>query len=106
MEFNPQYGTFATAGSDGAYHFWDKDSKQRLKAQQPCMYGSLPAPIPCSTYNRTGSIYAYAVSYDWSRGYADYNPQAMKNTILLHPVKEEEAKAKPKVPGPGPAVRR
>ena len=23
--------TFATAGSDGAYNFWDKDSKQRLK---------------------------------------------------------------------------
>lgn len=24
-------GTFATAGSDGAFNFWDKDSKQRLK---------------------------------------------------------------------------
>ncbi|KDO40495.1 hypothetical protein CISIN_1g032092mg [Citrus sinensis] len=23
--------TFATAGSDGAFNFWDKDSKQRLK---------------------------------------------------------------------------
>jgi hypothetical protein len=26
--------TFATAGSDGAFNFWDKDSKQRLKVQQ------------------------------------------------------------------------
>lgn len=25
------HGTFATAGSDGAFNFWDKDSKQRLK---------------------------------------------------------------------------
>nr|GMC83282.1 Protein RAE1 [Ipomoea batatas] len=29
---NPQiHGTFATSGSDGAFNFWDKDSKQRLK---------------------------------------------------------------------------
>ena len=27
-----QFGTFVTCGSDGAYNFWDKDSKQRLKA--------------------------------------------------------------------------
>ena len=26
-----RYGTFVTAGSDGAFNFWDKDSKQRLK---------------------------------------------------------------------------
>ena len=26
--------TFATAGSDGAFNFWDKDSKQRLKVDQ------------------------------------------------------------------------
>lgn len=27
--------TFATAGSDGSFNFWDKDSKQRLKVS-PC----------------------------------------------------------------------
>ncbi len=25
------HATFATSGSDGAYNFWDKDSRQRLK---------------------------------------------------------------------------
>jgi len=53
----------------------------------------------CSSYNRSGMIYAYAISYDWGRGYAEYNPQTMKNTILLHSMKEDECKAKPKVPG-------
>ena len=24
MTFHPTYGTFVTAGSDGAYNFWDK----------------------------------------------------------------------------------
>eukprot|EP00955_Chlamydomonas_euryale_P024186 254941-Chlamydomonas_euryale.AAC.1 len=32
MAFHPQFGTFATAGSDGTYNFWDAGSKQRLKA--------------------------------------------------------------------------
>jgi mRNA export factor len=30
ISFHPQYGTFSTAGSDGTFNFWDKDSKQRL----------------------------------------------------------------------------
>mmetsp|Transcript_21674 Transcript_21674/g.55191 ORF Transcript_21674/g.55191 Transcript_21674/m.55191 type:complete len:355 (-) Transcript_21674:490-1554(-) len=94
--FHPGFGTFATAGSDGTYNFWDKDSKQRLKAQNKCQYGQQPAPIPCAAFNRDGSLYAYAVSYDWSRGYSEYNPQVMKNTILIHAVKEDEVKAKPK----------
>jgi hypothetical protein len=49
-------------GSDGTYNFWDKDSKQRLKAQNKCMYHNGPAPIPCSAFNRDGTMYAYAVS--------------------------------------------
>lgn len=101
ITFHPGYGTFATAGSDGTYNFWDKDSKQRLKAQAKSMYGTQPAPIPCAAFNRDGSLYAYAVSYDWSRGYSEYNPQTMKNTILIHPVKEDEVKAKPKAAGVG-----
>lgn len=47
MSFHPQFGTFVTAGSDGAYNFWDKDSKQRLKAMAKCSM-----PIPCGDFNR------------------------------------------------------
>jgi WD40 repeat protein len=31
IKFHPVHGTFATAGGDGTYNFWDKDSKQRLR---------------------------------------------------------------------------
>jgi mRNA export factor len=97
INFHPTFGTFATAGSDGTYNFWDKDSKQRLKAMQKSSYGqSSPAPIPCSAFNQDGSIYAYALSYDWSRGYQEYSPQSMRNVVLLHQVQESEVKAKPK----------
>lgn len=47
IAFNPAFGTFATAGSDGTYHFWDKDSKQRLKAQVRAARGGLRSERPC-----------------------------------------------------------
>lgn len=87
MSFHPAYGTFVTAGADGAYNFWDKDSKQRLKAMQKAN-----APIPAGTFNRDGSIYAYAVSYDWSHGFSQHNPATARSHILLHPSQEAEVK--------------
>mmetsp|Transcript_15201 Transcript_15201/g.25043 ORF Transcript_15201/g.25043 Transcript_15201/m.25043 type:complete len:342 (+) Transcript_15201:190-1215(+) len=85
--FHPQYGTFATTGSDGSFNFWDKDSKQRLKP-----FPRANAPIPTSCFNFDGTIFAYAVSYNWFKGADFYNPSTMKNYILLHPTPEGEIK--------------
>lgn len=93
ISFHPQHGTFSTAGSDGTFHFWDKDSKHRLKG-----FTSVGGTIPCTTFNRTGDIFAYAVSYDWSKGHGGNN-QSLPNKIMLHPVGPEEMKAKAKKAG-------
>ena len=77
----------ATTGSDGTFNFWDKDSRQRLKA-----FNKESAPIPCGAFNREGNIYAYAVSYDWSKGSEHYNPRT--NRVLLHSVPEAEIKSR------------
>lgn len=58
--------------------------------------GLSAAPRPAGAFNSSGSIYAYALSYDWSRGYAHYNPATMKTYIMLHAVTEAEVKARPK----------
>lgn len=89
VSFHPVHGTFATSGSDGAYNFWDKDSKQRLKAM-----AKSTLPIPCATFSRDGTIFAYAVSYDWSKGYADHNPATSKSHILLHAPVDSEVKGR------------
>ncbi|KAL6842622.1 hypothetical protein ACP4OV_027466 [Aristida adscensionis] len=91
LNFHPVHHTFATAGSDGAFNFWDKDSKQRLKAFNKC-----PAPITCSTFNQDGSIFAYAVCYDWSKGAEKHNPSTAKTNIFLHSVQESDVKGKPR----------
>ncbi|CAK9216548.1 unnamed protein product [Sphagnum troendelagicum] len=96
INFHPVHATFATSGSDGAYHFWDKDSKQRLKAMQRCTQ-----PIPCSTFNNDGSIFAYAVSYDWSKGAENHNPAQSSNYIFLHPTQDSEVKGKPRMTSSG-----
>lgn len=67
-------------------------SKQRLKAMQRS-----DQPIPCGGFNRDGSIYAYAVSYDWYKGYAHYPSAAQgqnHNHILLHATQEQEVKSR------------
>ena len=89
IAFHPQHGTFSTAGSDGTFHFWDKDAKHRLKGY-PFVGGSISA----SAFNRNGNIFAYAVSYDWSKGYSGNTPQTL-NKIMMHPVIPEEVRPRP-----------
>ncbi|CAO2170742.1 unnamed protein product [Urochloa humidicola] len=91
LNFHPVHGTFATTGSDGGFNFWDKDSKQRLKAFAKC-----PAPITCSTFNQDGSIFAYGVCYDWSKGAEKHNPSTAKTNIFIHSVQETDVKGKPR----------
>lgn len=103
ISFHPEYGTFTTAGSDGrhshrsrrriadtislgTFHAWDKDAKHRLKG-----HPSVGGPITATSFNRTGSIFAYSVSYDWSKGYAFNNPQS-PNKVMLHAFAPEDVK--------------
>lgn len=96
ITFNPR-GTFATAGSDGVFNFWDKEHKQRLKefkVGQGCRQGQaapngLVQSISAATFNPAGDLFAYAMSYDWSQG---DNPQqkALPNEVWVHAVQENE----------------
>jgi mRNA export factor len=86
ISFHPTFGTFSTAGSDGFLHFWDKDSRNRLESSV-----SLGGPIQATCFNRNGSLFAYAVGYDWYKGHEFYDASA-KNSIKVHPVDEAEVK--------------
>lgn len=86
-------GTFATAGSDGVFNFWDKDSKQRLMA-----FKRADRPISCAAFSPAGTLYAYALSYDWSRGSESHTPSD-PNTIMLHKVQKDEITQRNKKPG-------
>ncbi|KAH8795712.1 putative poly(A)+ RNA export protein [Hyaloscypha bicolor E] len=91
ISFHPQHGTFSTAGSDGTFHFWDGVAKHRLKG-----YPTTGGTISATAFDRSGQIFAYAVSYDWSKGYATNTPQ-YPNKVMMHPVGAEECKPRPSV---------
>jgi len=91
IDFHPRFGTFATCGSDGTCHFWDKDSKQRLKG-----FKANRLAVSAQAFNGQGNIYAYAVSYDWHAGARAYNPKE-QNQIFLHAVKDNEIMPRPAV---------
>lgn len=87
IDFHP-LGTFATAGGDGTFVYWDKESRQRLKQFNSCNY-----PITACKFNATGELFAYAVSYDWSKGHEGNHPSLPKS-IMIHKVNESEVKPK------------
>ncbi|KAK3685783.1 WD40-repeat-containing domain protein [Podospora appendiculata] len=89
ISFHPVHGTFSTAGSDGTFHFWDKDAKHRLKG-----YPNVGGSITTTAFNKTGSIFAYATSYDWSKGFQGNNAN-YPTKVMLHPVQADECKPRP-----------
>jgi mRNA export factor len=58
-------------------------------------FEAAPGPISTTTFNRNGSIFAYAVSYDWSKGHSGMTP-GHPNKLMLHACKEDEVKKRPR----------
>ncbi|KAG0243830.1 WD40-repeat-containing domain protein [Mortierella sp. GBAus27b] len=86
IQWNPTHGTFSTAGSDGSFTFWDRDSRQKLKS-----FPKVASSISSSCFNRNGKIFAYAVSYDWNKGHTAATTET-QNKIMLHAVEDDEAR--------------
>ncbi|KAF7317059.1 Poly(A)+ RNA export protein [Mycena chlorophos] len=89
ISFHPAHGTFSTCGGDGTIGFWDKDARVRLKT-----FDAAPGPISSTAFNRDGSIFVYAVSYDWSKGHAGMTT-GHPNKLMVHQCKDDEVKKKP-----------
>ncbi|CAI9736744.1 mRNA export factor-like [Octopus vulgaris] len=78
IAFHPVHGTLATVGSDGRFSFWDKDARTKLKNSE-----QFDQPLTTCSFNAQGNIFAYASSYDWSKGHESFDPQRMKPHIFL-----------------------
>lgn len=83
IAFHPKHGTLSTVGSDGRYSFWDKDARTKLKTSE-----QLDQPITACCFNKGGEIFAYASSYDWSKGH-EGNDSSKKPHIFIRSCFEE-----------------
>jgi len=57
----------------------------------PTAFEAAPGPISATAFNRTGTIFAYAISYDWSKGHSGNTP-GHPNKLMLHLCKDEEVR--------------
>ncbi|KAH7915959.1 WD40 repeat-like protein [Hygrophoropsis aurantiaca] len=89
ISVNPVHGSVSTCGSDGVVNFWDIYGRTRLKT-----FDTAPGPISATGFNRNGTLFAYAVSYDWSKGHGGMT-RDQPNKIMIHACKEEEVKRRP-----------
>ncbi|KAL9921986.1 protein Rae1-like [Glossina fuscipes fuscipes] len=83
MAFHPIHGTLVTVGSDGTFCFWDADACKRLKCSE-----KMNQSITKCSLNANGHIFAYALGYDWSKGYEYFSP-TKKPQIFLRRCYEE-----------------
>lgn len=99
--FNPAFGTFVTAGSDGKLYTWDKDAKVKLKSfpdsRTLSSNKNYPTtaviPIVETAFNTQGTMLAAAFGYDWSKGVSDY--EELTNEIQVHICTKDEVEKKP-----------
>lgn len=91
VDVNVRYNTLATSGSDGTIVFWDKDNKQRLKA-----FDSVNWPIVDGKFHPQGLMFAYAISYDWSKAYDPQLIRDVPNKVYLHQLTDEDIRPRPK----------
>lgn len=50
------------------------------------MLNNTKGPITCGSFNNTGNIFAYALSYDWGQGHQG-NTGQLPTKIMLHACK-------------------
>jgi len=91
--FNRKYNTFATAGADGVFNFWDKDTKQNLKKFEKCSQTISAAAFQQTNDAHTMPLYVYAISYDFHKG-PEYLKQGERHTLWIHMSKDEEIQPK------------
>lgn len=107
---------YAIPGSDGIMYFWDTEARTRLKSSfdffflsplfpwftfsPQLAFDQAPAPISATAFNKNGTIFAYAISYDWSKGHVGAGTGAGASAggvkLMLHQCTDEESKKRPR----------
>ncbi|XP_016996523.2 protein Rae1 [Drosophila takahashii] len=79
VKVNRVTNQMATVGSDGVFCFWDSQMSNMLMQSQ-----AHDQPITKCSISGDGQLFAYALGYDWSKGYEHCDPNK-KPQIFLRP---------------------
>lgn len=90
----PQRHIFSWIGLSYYLCFYSHATDYSHSSMALLAFEAAPGPITATAFNRGGNIFAYAVSYDWSKGHSGMTPNH-PNKIMLHACKDEEVKKRP-----------
>eukprot|EP00918_Siedleckia_nematoides_P094885 GHVU01208351.1.p1 GENE.GHVU01208351.1~~GHVU01208351.1.p1 ORF type:complete len:257 (+),score=20.90 GHVU01208351.1:693-1463(+) len=79
---------FSTGGADGSIALWDKNERVKTFA-----FVNMKQPIVDVSFNQTGKLVAYAMGYDWHKGYQ--HGQQCVNKVMVHGVQENMLRKSP-----------
>ncbi len=83
VSFSPAHDDiFATGGSDGTFVVWDVVRRSRLRT-----FPKVSGPVTAMTFSRDGMTLAYAIGYDWAKGY-QHSTAGPEKKIVVHCFKE------------------
>lgn len=79
VAFSPAHkDLLVTGGSDGTLNIWDVVKRARMRN-----FPKAAGPVTAASFTRDGMALAYAVGYDWSKGY-QHNKADAARKIVLH----------------------
>eukprot|EP00438_Fugacium_kawagutii_P021680 Skav223808 [mRNA] locus=scaffold575:699059:699775:- [translate_table: standard] len=86
LDFHPKMAhTMASIGGDGHFIYWEKAQRKLLKKFEASAGLSLTA----GKFNASGELFAYAASYDWSKGPEGFN-ENLPRQLAIHRTRPEE----------------
>ncbi len=66
ISFNRQYNTLATAGGDGSYVIWNKDTKARYRSSNKS--STVTAPMTNVCFSEDAQVLAFSIGEDYNLG--------------------------------------
>jgi mRNA export factor len=79
-----------TAGSEGSIIFWDYNVKNKIRT-----FNCAQIPITAAKMSHDGSMLAYAMGYDFSKGPDGYSAN-LQNKLCIHIIPDNELKCNSK----------
>ena len=88
ISVHPEFHSFATSGSNGVVSVWDGAKKEKI-----VNIAVVRNTISAGRFDSTGQIFAYAASYDWTKGGASHNQAG--HSVCVKPVLHHEVVKNP-----------
>eukprot|EP00923_Selenidium_pygospionis_P021797 GHVN01037522.1.p1 GENE.GHVN01037522.1~~GHVN01037522.1.p1 ORF type:complete len:641 (+),score=130.75 GHVN01037522.1:435-2357(+) len=79
VDIDPQRHTVATGSSDGYILLFNLHNRTHVSK-----FERVKCPIVDLKFNSTGSMLAYALSYDWHKGHSSYKLGASPSRVYIH----------------------